>query len=224
METNTLDTALGEKELPAPKNFAFLGSGPTPFTALCFQERYHDPSSKYLNIDRNPEANAHASALVERCGFRNVSFTEADVGSADLPDLREYDVVHFAVLVGDSAAEKKRLLRNVAKAMRPGALILLRSTDSLRTILYPRIDIDEELLKIVSPVVATRYYGGSSSLTAIVVSVEGDRVEGTVANGNGHVNGNRGTVVNGGVVVNGNGVYQNSNGVHAHGGVANGAA
>ncbi|KAI3395125.1 hypothetical protein diail_1740 [Diaporthe ilicicola] len=52
MESNTLDTALGEKCLPPARNTAFLGSGSTPFSALCFRERL-GPGVEIVNIDRS---------------------------------------------------------------------------------------------------------------------------------------------------------------------------
>lgn len=202
MECNTLDTALGERCLPPVRKIAFLGSGPTPFSALCFRERL-GPEVEIVNIDRSVEAIVHgrqvATALGE--GFSgNMSFVRAEVttgtltpsssedgngapatpnsegGAGDLammPDLSDCDVVHFAALIGETEKDKRDLLIAVAKAMRPGALIMLRSTDSLRQVLYPKMDVDcWEVLSVVTPVLATRYFGGSTSLTTIVVSVD----------------------------------------------------
>lgn len=205
MECNTLDTALGEKCLPAVRKMAFLGSGPTPFSALCFRERL-GPEVQIVNIDRSPEAITHGRQVAEALGDKfcgNMSFVRAEVttgtmtpprseddnsglgvavtpGSSEagedmvLPDLRDCDLVHFAALIGETEQDKRDLLIAVAKAMRPGALIMLRSTDSLRQVLYPRMDVDcWEVLSVVTPVLATRYFGGSTSLTTIVVSVDG---------------------------------------------------
>lgn len=204
MECNTLDTALGEKCLPAVRKMAFLGSGPTPFSALCFRERL-GPEVHIVNIDRSPEAIAHGRQVAEALGDKfcgNMSFVRAEVttgtltptgssssSSSDnsgpgggseagedisLPDLSDCDVVHFAALIGETEQDKRDLLVAVAKAMRPGALIMLRSTDSLRQVLYPKMDVDcWEVLNVVTPVLATRYFGGSTSLTTIVVSVDG---------------------------------------------------
>jgi nicotianamine synthase len=170
MEVNTIDTALGELELPPVRRVAFLGSGPTPFTSLCYQERYGSAVA-CLNVDRNPEALRYGSDLVQRCGFRNISFRQADVET--ISDLETYDVVHLAAMVGEDTERKRELVSRIASCMKPGALILLRSTDSLRTVLYPKFEVDdEEILRLVTPVVATRYFGGSTSLTAIVVKVD----------------------------------------------------
>lgn len=218
METNTLDTALGEKGLPPVRKIAFLGSGPTPFSALCFRERL-GAQVAIVNIDRSQEAIDHGRQVAEALGEEfggNMSFVRAQVsidtlptssrpgimmgntaadgtgaisdsstgrgqqptpGSDDhllaLPDLRDCDLVHFAALIGETEKDKRELLVAVAQSMRPGALIMLRSTDSLRQCLYPRMDVDcWEVLSVVTPVVATRYFGGSTSLTTIVVSVD----------------------------------------------------
>lgn len=194
MEMNTLDTALGERGLPPVRKIAFLGSGPTPFSALCFRERL-GPKVRVVNIDRSREAVAHgrqvAGALGEEfCGDMGFVRAEATTGGAptaaapsppppppgedlSLPDLSDCDVVHFAALVGETEGDKRALLVAVARAMRPGALIMLRSTDGLRQVLYPKMDVDcSEVLSVVTPVLATRYFGGSTSLTTIVVSVD----------------------------------------------------
>lgn len=199
METNTLDTALGEKGLPPVRKIAFLGSGPTPFSALCFRERL-GPEVEIVNIDRSPEAIDHGQRMALSLGHEfsgNMSFVQAEVAasasspsSSDggngapssptgpealaLPDLGDCDLVHFAALIGETERDKRDLLIAVAKAMKPGALIMLRSTDSLRQCLYPKMDVDcWEVLDVVSPVLATRYFGASTSLTTIVVSVDG---------------------------------------------------
>lgn len=197
METNTLDTALGEQGLPPVQKIAFLGSGPTPFSALCFRERL-GPHVAIVNIDRCAEATNFGRGVAEALGARNMSFVQAEVTTgtatpasassgdeANLttppsegvahPDLSDYDLVHFAALIGETEKDKRDLLVAVAKSMRPGALIMLRSTDSLRQVLYPKMDVDcWQVLSVVTPVLATRYFGGSTSLTTIVVSVDGD--------------------------------------------------
>lgn len=194
METNTLDTALGEKCLPPVRKIAFLGSGPTPFSALCFRERL-GPGVEIVNIDRCIEAIDYGKGVANALGESNMSFVHAEITTGTVtpassddeailsvpssegmprPDLGQYDLVHFAALIGETEKDKRDLLVAVAMSMRPGALIMLRSTDSLRQVLYPRMDVDcWEVLNVVTPVLATRYFGGSTSLTTIVVSVDG---------------------------------------------------
>ncbi|TQN66482.1 Nicotianamine synthase [Colletotrichum shisoi] len=169
MEANTLDTAVGETQLSRPRKIAFLGSGPMPFTALCMRSKLGD-DVEIINIDRSEEAIRHGTLVACRLGD-NMRFVKADVASVP-DDLRDCDVVHFAALVGDEE-QKLDLLIGVAKAMKKGALIMLRSTDSLRQCLYPKIDTDNwDVLSVLTPVVATRYFGKSTSLTSIVLSVD----------------------------------------------------
>ncbi|KAJ0166897.1 Nicotianamine synthase [Colletotrichum tanaceti] len=170
MEANTLDTAVGETQLSRPRKIAFLGSGPTPFTALCMRPKLgHDV--EIVNIDRSEEAIRHGTLVARRLGDA-MRFVKADVASVP-DDLRDCDVVHFAALVGGDEQQKLDLLISVAGAMKKGALIMLRSTDSLRQCLYPKIDTDDRgVLSVLTPVVATRYFGKSTSLTSIVLSVD----------------------------------------------------
>ena len=199
METNTLDTAIGERGLPPVRKIAFLGSGPTPFSALCFRERL-GPEVEIVNVDRSEEAIDHGQRMALSLGHEfsgNMRFVRAEVAvSASSPSsseagndvsvtptgrealalagLSDCDLVHFAALIGETERDKRDLLIAVAKAMKPGALIMLRSTDSLRQCLYPKMDVDcWEVLDVVSPVLATRYFGAATSLTTIVVSVDG---------------------------------------------------
>ena len=180
MEVNAIDTALGEYGLPPVRKMALLGSGPMPYTSLCFQERY-GPSVSFLNVDRNPEAIELGSKVVESCGFDNITFKEADVST--LTCLADYDVVHFAALIGATPEQRRNLIVAVAGCMRPGALLLVRSTDGLRQLLYPPANMESQQIRsVVTPVVATRYFGGASSL-----SVNVGRVEGPGAPGSFHV-------------------------------------
>jgi nicotianamine synthase len=206
MESNTLDTALGERGLPPVRKIAFLGSGPTPFSALCFREKL-GPDVEIVNIDRSEEAIDHGQRMARSLGSDfsgNMRFVLAEVavsastpaslssppssseagrdepvtptepGARGLSELRDCDLVHFAALIGETERDKRDLLVAVAKAMKPGALIMVRSTDSLRQCLYPKMDVDcWEVLNVVSPVLATRYFGAATSLTTIVVSVDG---------------------------------------------------
>ncbi|TDZ39622.1 Nicotianamine synthase 2 [Colletotrichum sidae] len=170
MEANTLDTAVGETQLSRPRKIAFLGSGPTPFTALCMRPRLGD-DVEIINVDRSEEAIQHGT-LVARCLGDDMRFVKADVASVP-DDLRDCDVVHFAALIGGDEEQKLDLLLAVARAMKKGALIMLRSTDSLRQCLYPKIDTDNsDVLDVLTPVVATRYFGKSTSLTSIVLIVD----------------------------------------------------
>ncbi|KAK7746218.1 hypothetical protein SLS62_009434 [Diatrype stigma] len=143
-----------------PTRVAFIGSGPLPLTSLCFLsslksgalpgghhvkppylvDRLEDP--EVLNIDHNPAAIETASALIDKLGplGHGMSFSLDSAGSQSC-DLRRFDVVYLAALVGTTQSEKENLLTSVAANMREGALIVMRTSWGLRSCLYPEIDI-----------------------------------------------------------------------------------
>ena len=59
-----------------------------------------------------------------------------EAGSAPL-DLRVFEVVYLAALVGMTQVEKEVCLINVVKGMMEGALIVIRTAHGLRGLLYP---------------------------------------------------------------------------------------
>ncbi|KYF65154.1 nicotianamine synthase family protein [Sorangium cellulosum] len=120
-----------------PRRVLFIGSGPLPFTSILLAERLGLPVS---NIDVDEEACADARALARRLGLSDrLGFTCADALAC--ADLSEFDCVFLAALVGMNRREKSRLLHHLHGAMRPGALLLVRSSQRLRTLLYPEVDI-----------------------------------------------------------------------------------
>jgi nicotianamine synthase len=60
-------------------------------------------------------------------------FLCAEAGSCDL---RDFDVVYLAALVGSTQAEKEELLKGVVGQMREGAILVIRSAHGLRRVLY----------------------------------------------------------------------------------------
>ena len=59
-----------------------------------------------------------------------------EAGRSDY-DMREFDVVYLAALVGTTQKEKEGILISVVGRMREGALLVIRTAHSLRTLLYP---------------------------------------------------------------------------------------
>jgi nicotianamine synthase len=139
---------------PSPKNFAFIGSGPLPLTSLCILDMY--PTATVHNVDRDAAALEVSRALCERlgCGGR-MTFACEDVseatggeervcrddGAGDVGTSRsrweEFDVVFLAALVGLDTAAKAAILGSLAKKLRSGTLVVARSAQGLRAVLYP---------------------------------------------------------------------------------------
>lgn len=152
--------ALLSVEPKLPAKVAFVGSGPLPLTSLQFLwalETGSLPGSypaqglsyrmggggagddiELLNIDHDEPAIRTAKALVAKLGprGRGMSFMNA-AAESDAYDLRRFDVVYLAALVGETQSQKENLLLKVAAKMREGALIVMRTSWGLRSCLYP---------------------------------------------------------------------------------------
>ncbi|KAM4058974.1 nicotianamine synthase protein [Hirsutella rhossiliensis] len=151
---------------PFPQKVAFIGSGPLPMTSLCILETMknglkgfesppcststdaHSASQvTVLNIDHDGAAIAVSQSLSKKLGQRGAGaeFLCTEAGS-EAVDLRSFDVVYLAALVGSSQAEKEALVIKVVGTMRAGALIVIRSSWGLRTCLYSEFDVASEAL------------------------------------------------------------------------------
>lgn len=169
----------------APRRVAFIGSGPLPLTSLCLlqalkekrgvvQRMSASPGSAaggvqdddkeevvVLNVDYDEAAIAASLSLCLALGEagRGMEFICAEATSAD-KDLAEFDVVYLAALVGMSQGDKEGIILQVVDRMRPGALLVVRSSWGLRTCLYPEVDLaTETLLKRLEPCVVVHPYG-----------------------------------------------------------------
>lgn len=95
------------------------------------------PRPCVVNVDRDAAALAVSQALCARLGpwGRGMAFQESEARLAS--GLEGFDVVFLAALVGASARDKEDVVVAVARRMRPGALMVVRSAHGLRTVLYP---------------------------------------------------------------------------------------
>jgi nicotianamine synthase len=125
-----------------PRSFAILGSGSLSLTSLCI---CHQLNSSHDNINitcHNVDTNALAiSSSTDMCRVLGLAESEmcfqcADADSADV-DFRAFDVVYLAAMVGRSSSHKQSTLADMAKRMRARGLVVLRSTHSLKRLLYP---------------------------------------------------------------------------------------
>ncbi|KAK3325917.1 Nicotianamine synthase [Apodospora peruviana] len=140
-----------------PKKVAFIGSGPLPLTSLCLLQElkkdYSPSTITILNIDISQAAIDVSKKLCDSLGewAHGMEFACDKAGSSDL-DLQDFDVVYVAALVGISQDDKESIVVDVANTMRPGALLVVRSTLGLRTCLYPEVDMaKEKLLEKLEP-------------------------------------------------------------------------
>jgi hypothetical protein len=124
-------------------------------------EKAEEESVVVLNVDYDEAAIAASLSLCLALGEtgRGMEFICAEATSAE-KDLAEFDVVYLAALVGMSQGDKEGIVLQVVDRMRPGALLVVRSSWGLRTCLYPEVDLaTEALLKRLEPCVVVHPYG-----------------------------------------------------------------
>jgi hypothetical protein len=133
-----------------PRRVAFVGSGPLPLSSVLLAR---DHGAVVDSFDRDRRAVRQARDLLDALALPGVRVLEAD--ALRCPDLRPYDVVMVAALVGDTPSAKRAALGQVQARMRPGALLAARSAHAARSLLYPVLDLDAladfELLSVVHP-------------------------------------------------------------------------
>ena len=122
----------------ATRTFAFLGSGPLPLTSLCISHHLKSECVTCHNVDQDATAITAAVTLCRALGHspETMCFQCANAGSPDV-DLGCFDIVYLAALVGGCSRHKHEIIAEVVKRMKPGALIVMRSSHSLRKLLYP---------------------------------------------------------------------------------------
>jgi nicotianamine synthase len=134
LECSTLEAFL----LSAPRRIAFIGSGPLPLTSMCMFDRYVDAT--VVNIDRDEAALMISSELCAILGYgARMSFACEDVSlpRKQGPDWEVFDVVFLAALVGTSREDKVEILEGLVGRLKPGTLVVARSAQGLRSVLYP---------------------------------------------------------------------------------------
>lgn len=137
MELNTIASVV---KGPMPKKYAVLGSGPLPMTSICILRamRNGGEAVSVNNFDCDPWAISKSLNLCCHIGYSKEEIDHhcVNVESEDY-NLRSFHVVYLASLVGITSETKHRAIIRVTKQMSPGALLVLRSAHSLRSLLYP---------------------------------------------------------------------------------------
>ncbi|KAF2465258.1 Nicotianamine synthase [Lindgomyces ingoldianus] len=143
---------------PSPSRIAFIGSGPLPLTSFCMLNRY--PKASVHNIDRDIDALRVSWELTMMLGYgERMTFEGRDVssekscgelveGHGEIADWSKFDVVFLAALVGMDSQSKIEILASLGKKLSPGTLVIARSAHGLREVLYPALELSEELHRI----------------------------------------------------------------------------
>ncbi|KAJ4991205.1 nicotianamine synthase [Stagonosporopsis vannaccii] len=134
-----------------PQKIAFVGSGPLPLTSLCMLDLF--PLAHVHNIDRDAAALSLSRDLSARLGYADrMSFSCTDVSVEDedeeATEWDHFDVVFLAALVGMDTVSKLVILGGLVRKLRPGALVVARSAKGLRGVLYPILELGEDLEEV----------------------------------------------------------------------------
>ncbi|KAH7066199.1 Nicotianamine synthase [Paraphoma chrysanthemicola] len=157
LECNTLATYLadGREGKDDVRKVAFLGSGPLPLSSMCMLA--HFPRAKVYNIDRDAGALALSRELCTALGYERMEFVGADVndlmedGRIEVEKKEEWmqsDVVFLAALVGEDTASKIGILEDLVRRLKPGTLVVARSARGMRGVVYPILELTEEIEKV----------------------------------------------------------------------------
>ena len=117
-----------------------VGCGPLPLTALAL---HRATGAHVVAVDNDPDACATARAVLDRLAPAGAAVRRADALTGDglAEALEGCGVVVLAALVGLGPRDKTAVLATLARALRPGTRVVLRSADGLRSLLYPVVDV-----------------------------------------------------------------------------------
>ncbi|KAK3418720.1 hypothetical protein EUGRSUZ_H03291, partial [Eucalyptus grandis] len=128
-----------------PNKVAFVGSGPLPLSSIVLALN-HLTTTSFHNYDMDPLANSKAARLISSDPdlSKRVLFHTCDVLKVT-EELKEYDVVFLAALVGMDKEEKARAIEHLGRYMKSGAILMVRSAHGARVFLYPVVDVQSDL-------------------------------------------------------------------------------
>lgn len=127
---------LGVTDRPL-KRALFIGSGPMPLSSIMLETRH---GYSVDNIDIDASATAQGADVARVAGAGRQRFFHGDIHAYAKEDIAAADVVYVAALAGLDPAQKNAITTVLREHMRPGSLLLVRSADRLRGLLYPVVD------------------------------------------------------------------------------------
>lgn len=133
---------------PPFKRIAFIGSGPLPLSAIItsrIAHRFPFTFSSNLEIhavDFSKEACILADSIITNSSTNQSHTVKTVHGCATSIPLSCYDLIHIAALVGSSCEEKLNILKRIAKDSKSSTIIVIRSAEGMRRILYPPVEPD----------------------------------------------------------------------------------
>lgn len=139
---------LGQEEfsnLSGLRNVAFVGSGPLPLTTFFLVQGLLPNKAVVTNYDIDGDSNSVAKRWMHALpALRDrVEFKTADILDVPEEELRRYDVIVLAALVGLVPKMKLRILQHLRRGMKEGSYLLLRSAEGAKAFLYPVVEMGD---------------------------------------------------------------------------------
>lgn len=120
------------------RRMVFAGSGPMPLSSIMMAREFGLPAR---NIDFSSRACELGAQLVHRLGVEGIEFECRDV--VECGGFEPTDAVVLAAHIGGDRAQKIRVIESLHRQAPPGTLLLARSTEGLRTIVYPKLEVHD---------------------------------------------------------------------------------
>ncbi|KAI7905514.1 Nicotianamine synthase [Cokeromyces recurvatus] len=126
-------------------SIVFIGSGPLPLSSILMYEMLSTATTlkehtlTIHNLDRDQESISVSNILLEKLGIHH-GVHQHTIDAAEYLDYTSSDVVILGALVGQDVKEKMEFLTNISSKMKQGSFIMIRSSHSLRKLLYPSIE------------------------------------------------------------------------------------
>jgi len=120
------------------KKVLYVGSGALPLNPILLAQKYR------LNIyciEKDYESYQLSLNLLRRLNLTNrinVIYTNI----LHYKQLRNYDIIICAILVGDDTKMRQRIINHISKYMKLDGLFVIKNVNGLRTLLYPPISTE----------------------------------------------------------------------------------
>lgn len=117
----------------------FVGGGPLPLTAIILAQKYNISCTI---IDNNKEAVTISKKLIQSLSLTHMINVEC-CDARRFPFYGKWDCIYVASLVGSTRKEKKELLSFIYDTMSLSSLLICRSANLNRKLLYPEIKYND---------------------------------------------------------------------------------
>lgn len=127
------------------KRVAFVGSGPLPLTTFYLVKELLPQHAVVTNYDIDRESNRIAQRWMHALPSLHdrVEFQTSDILDVPHEELKRYDVIVLAALVGLVPKMKCRILQHLRLGMKDGSFLLLRSAEGAKAFLYPVVEMGD---------------------------------------------------------------------------------